>query len=157
MTFSTGTYTDPMKVGAGEIKGDVHIILTSTDFEDGLQVGRFAQHVSGSPSLKNMDGTDSPVIVGVPKRHLGHSVEADATIDSTYQSHVEYVRWGLVTVNVKDGETPAKHGQVYVSNAGDADDGLATATDTDVAVNATFIHEVGNGAWVVLLGQTGGL
>jgi len=153
MVFSTLTYTDPQAIGGGELKGDVHVILSSKDFEDGLRVGRFAQYVSGSPSLKNMDGSASPVIAGIPKRHLGRSVEAGDSIDATYQTHVDYVRFGLVTVDVKSGEEPSRFGRVYVSNNGDADDGLATADSANLEVNAMFIHEVGDGAWLIMLNE----
>jgi hypothetical protein len=153
MVFSQASFTDPQKVGGGELKGTTHVILTSTDFEDGLYVGRFAQYVSGSPSLKNMDGTASPVIAGIPKRFLGRSVEAGDTLDKTYQTHVEYVRFGIVTVDVRSGESPERFGRVYVSNNGDADDGLATADPADLEVNATFLHEVGDGAWAILLNE----
>jgi len=153
MVFSTLTYTDPQRIGGGELLGDVHVILSSNDFEDGLRVGRFAQYVSGSPSLKNMDGSASPVIAGIPKRHLGRSVEAGDAIDATYQSHVDNVRLGLVTVDVKSGEDPSRFGRVYVSNNGDSDDGLATADSADLEVNAMFIHEVGDGAWLIMLNE----
>jgi len=158
MVFTQNNFKDPQLPGGGETLGESHIILTSKDFEDGLQVGRFAQYVSGaSPSLKNMDGTASPVIVGVVKRYLGREVEEGETINTDLHTHVQYVRWGLCTVDVRDGESPERFGSVYVSNNGDADDGLATATDTDVGINATFLHEAGDGAWVIMLGMNGGL
>ena len=149
MSFSTGHLDDPVKVGAGERYGTGDVVLTALTFEDSLRVGRFAKLDTGS--LDNMDGSATPAIAGVVLRNPSSPVEDDATVDSDLYSQVEYVRQGLVTVDVKSGETPALFGRVYVSNAGDANDGLATATNTDEAVNAEFITEVQSGVWLIYI------
>lgn len=149
MSFSTGYLDDPQLTGAGEIYGSNHVILTELTFEDDLKVGRFAKLDTGS--LDNMDGSASPAIAGVVLRYAANPVEDGATIDADLYSQVEYVRQGLVAVDVKSGETPAKFGRVYVSNAGDANDGLATATNTDEAVNAEFIEEIQSGVWLIYI------
>lgn len=147
MAFGTGHLDDPQNVGAGERLGTVHAIFAATDFEDGLRVGRFAKWDTNR--LDNFDGSATPVIAGVVLRNVANPVEDLATIDATLYSQVEYMRQGLVTVRVKAGETPAKFGRVYISNAGDANDGMATATNTDVDANAEFVEEVQTGVWLI--------
>ena len=154
MSFATGYLSDPQNVGGGERFGLNDIILTAVDFEDNLKVGRFAKLDTGS--IDNMDGSASPVIAGVVLRNVANPVEDGAVIDADLYSQVEYMRQGLVAVDVKSGETPSLFDRVYVSNAGDANDGLATATNTDVAVNAEFIHEIQSGVWLIYLNPAPG-
>ena len=154
MAFSTGYIGDPQKVGAGERYGSNQVILTALDFEDNLKVGRFAKMDTGS--LDNFDGSATPVPAGVVLRNVANPVEDDATVDTDLYEQVEYIRQGLVTVDVKTGETPALFDRVYISNDGDANDGLATATNTDVAVNAEFIAEVQSGVWLIYMNPAPG-
>jgi len=148
MAFFTGFLNDPQRVGGGERFDQTILILTATTFQDGLLVGRFAKLDSGS--IDNMDGSATPTIAGVVLRNVANAIEDDDTIDRQLYEQVEYSRRGLVTVNAKAGEAvPAMFGAVYASNAGDADDGLATSTDTDIATNAEFIREVQSGVWLV--------
>lgn len=154
MSFATGYIGDPQKVGAGERYGSNQVILTALTFEDNLKVGRFAKLDTGS--LDNFDGSATPVPAGVVLRNVANPVEDGATIDADLYEQVEYIRQGLVTVDVKSGETPALFGRVYISNAGDANDGLATATNTDVAVNAEFISEVQSGVWLIYVNPAPG-
>jgi len=154
MSFLTGYLDDPQKAGAGERFGNLHLIYTARTFENGLLAGRFAKLAAGS--LDNMDGSASPVIAGVVARKVTSPVEDGAAIDNTLFKQVEFIRQGLCTVDVKAGETPAMFGRVYVSNAGDANDGLATATPTDEAVNAEFIEEVQAGVWLIYVNPAPG-
>jgi hypothetical protein len=149
MAFGTGYLDDPQNIGAGERLGTVHAIFSATTFEDGLKVGRFAK--LDTDSIDNFDGSATPVVAGVVLRNVANPVEDLATIDADLYSQVEYMRQGLVTVDVKTGETPAKYGRVYISNAGDASDGLATATNTDIPANAEFIEEVQAGVWLIYI------
>jgi len=149
MSFGTGQIDDPQKVGAGERHGQAQIIFTAVDFEDNLNVGRFAKLDTGS--LDNMDGSATPVIAGVVLRNVAAPVEDGGAIDADLYSQVEYMRGGLVTVDVKTGETPTMFGKVYASNAGDANDGLATANAADVPTNAEFIMEVQDGVWLIYM------
>lgn len=147
MAFSTGYIGDVGAVGAGERVGSLHTILSAIDFEDGLKVGRFAKLASGS--IDNMDGSATPVIAGVVLRNVANAEEDGGTIDADLYHQIEYARQGLVTVQVKSGETPTRFGRVYASNAGDANDGMATATNTDVKTNAEFIEEIRSGVWLI--------
>lgn len=147
MSFNTGYIGDLGAVGAGERVGKLHTILSAIAFENGLKVGRFAKLASGS--IDNLDGSATPVIAGVILRNVANAEEDGGTIDSALFHQIEYARQGLVTVEVKSGETPTRFGRVYASNAGDANDGMATATNTDVETNAEFIEEIRTGVWLV--------
>lgn len=145
--FATGLLGDPNEVGAGERYGTVHCILSATTFEDNLQIGRFAKLDTGS--IDNFDGSATPVIAGVVMRNVANPIEDGSVIDSALYEQINYIRQGLVTVQVKAGETPTQFGRVYISNAGDANDGLATATGTDVDANAEFVEQVDTNVWLV--------
>lgn len=150
MAFTTNS-TVLQKTAEGELHGDAHLILTAKSIEDGLKVGRFAKLDTGR--LDNMDGSAAPVIAGIPVRSPVNAVENDGTIDADLYNSWEYVRQGLVTASIKSGETPSKFGRVYVSNAGDASDGLALATQTatSIPVRAEFIEAVDTTVWLVNL------
>ncbi|MBL1319584.1 MAG: hypothetical protein JKY80_02120 [Mariprofundaceae bacterium] len=149
MAFATGQLNDPQVIGAGERYGAVQVILSAIVFENLLKVGRFAKLAAGS--IDNMDGIAAPVIAGVVLRNPAAPVESGATIDNTIYSQMDYMREGLATVDVKAGQTPVQFGAVYASNAGDANDGLATATGTDIATGAEFIQEIKPNVWLVRL------
>ncbi len=147
MAFETGYLNDPQRVGGGERFGTNNIVLSADNFEDGLKVGRFAKGDAGS--IDNMDGSAGPVIAGVVLRNVASAVESGGAIDDALTSAVEYLRAGLVTVNVKAGETaPALFGEVFADNTG-ATAGLAAATG--VATGAEFIREEKPGVWLVRL------
>jgi hypothetical protein len=148
MAFNTGYLGDPQRTGGGERYGDNVVVLAATTFEDGLKVGRFAKLDAGS--IDNLDGSATPVVAGVVLRNVAAPVEAGASIDATLTDHVNYVRAGLVTVEVKEGEEPEQFAPVFASNEGDADDGLALA-DGDVETGAEFIREEKPGVWLVRL------
>lgn len=147
MAFASDFTNDIERVGSGERFGSTNIILSATDFEDDLKIGRFAKLDTGS--IDNMDGSATPVIAGVVLRSAARAVEDADTIDQTLYEQCEYMRQGLTTVEVKADETPAQFGIVYASNGGDADDGKATATDTDVETTAEFIKEVKTNVWLI--------
>ena len=149
MAFGTAFSNDIAGVGSGERYGKSNVELSSTVFENGLIIGRFAKLDTGSIDL--MDGSATPSIAGVVLRSVSGDLEAGEAVDNTVYGQIDYIRSGLCTVAVKTGETPAVLGRVYVSNAGDANDGLATATNTDVAVNAEFIMEIKTDVWLIYL------
>lgn len=152
MSFSTGYLADPVKVGAGERfdpKSDT--VLSASTFENGLVVGRFAKLDAGS--IDNIDSSASPVIAGVVLRKGSNPIEDASTIDSSLFGQVEYLRAGLVTVDVVAADTPSQFGAVFVKNTNDADAGKATTVDdaTTEAANAEFIQEVKANVWLVRL------
>ena len=147
--METGYLLDPQGTGPGELVKVENVVLTAVTFEDALKIGRFAKLDTGS--LDNMDGSATPVIAGVVLRNIAGELEGAATIDADLYAQAYYLRSGVCTVQVKSGETPTQGGRVYVSNAGNANDGMATATATDVAVNAEFICAESTGCWRILL------
>lgn len=149
MAFNSPITTDFIRVGGGyRYNAKADLILTATEFEDGLVTGRFAKLDTGS--IDNFDGSATPEVAGIVLRDVTLPIEDGATVSGDLYQQVEYARKGLFSVEVKDGEDPALFGQVYVSNAGDADDGKATATNTDEeAVGWEFIEEVKPGVWLV--------
>lgn len=151
MAFSTPFSNDPNQVQAGERFGSTQVILSSTTFENGLKVGRFAKLDTGS--IDNLDASATPVIAGVVLSNVASAVEDSDAVDSTLCSQVDYVRQGLVTVEVKAGETPAQFTEVFAHNVADADAGkaLAGAGAGAVATGAEFIQQVQANVWLVRL------
>ena len=156
MSFSQSLSINVVQVEGGELLGhsESHVIFSESTFENNLRVGRFAK--LDTASIDNMDGSASPVIAGLVRRNVSSAVEDGGLLTTANNELIEYVRQGLVSVDVKTGETPAKFGQVYASNAGDADDGLATATNSDEYVNAEFLYEIKTDVWAIFLNATPG-
>jgi hypothetical protein len=146
MAFTTGYLGDPQRVGGGERFGDNVIVLSASVFGTALKVGRFAQLKAGS--IDNMDGTATPMIAGVICRNVAGAVEAGGTIDKALTSSVEYVRSGLVTVEVKAGEEPEQFGEVFADNAGAT---AGQAATSGIETGAEFIREEKPGVWLVRL------
>lgn len=147
MTFATGALEDQANVGSGEKFGTIHAILTATTFEDGLKVGRFAK--LDTASIDNFDGSATPLVAGVVQRNIPDAVENDGVLDADTNTKIQYIRQGFVSVDVKTGETPTQFERVFISNDGDANDGLATADNSDVDANAEFIKELKTDVWLI--------
>jgi hypothetical protein len=148
----TNSSTEISNTAAGELVGNVAsaVVLTATSIEDGLKVGRFAKLDTGR--LDNMDGSANPTIAGIVARSVVNTIEAAATVDTDTFTEWTYIRAGRVSVTIKAGETPAKFGRVYVSNAGDASDGMALASNVAahaIPVNARFYEEISTDVWSV--------
>ena len=149
MAFTEAFSNDIANVGAGERYGTGNVELNTTVFEDEIVVGRFAKLDTGS--IDKLDGSATPTIAGVVIRNVASDLEDGDTVDAAIYNQIDYVHSGLVTVAVKSGETPTLLERVYVSNDGDASDGLATATNTDTPVNAEFIKEIKSGVWLIYI------
>lgn len=149
MSLASGVLTDIAAVGGGERNPNPQVVVCTKTFEDGLKIGRFCKLDAGSAD--NFDGSVTPTPYGVVLRKVSNATEDAGVYDAAVTEQVEILRSGMVTVDVKTGETPAILGRVYISNAGDANDGLATATPSDVAVNGEFIREVKTGVWEISL------
>ena len=151
MAFGTGYVGDQEKIGAGENYAQ-GIVLASTTFENGLNVGRFAKIDSGS--LDNLDASATPNIAGVVLRDVAMPVEDGSSYDNTLYKMVEYQREGLVTVQAVTGQTPTIFGAIYAENQTGADYGKATTTSAgNVDANAEFIKVVdsANDIWQIRL------
>lgn len=149
MSLPSGVQTDIPAVGGGELNPNPMVVVCTKVFEDGLKIGRFCKLDTGSAD--NFDGSATPLPLGVVLRKVVNATEDGGVYDTDITEQVEILRSGMVTVEVKTGETPAFLGRVYISNAGDANDGLATATASDVAVNGEFIREAKAGVWEISL------
>jgi hypothetical protein len=152
MGFSTAYLKDNAKVAGGELQGTSHVIYGTTAFDNGLKVGRFAK-ITGS-QVGNMNASATPVIAGVVLREVSGVLgsQSAATIDSSIITNVSLCNHGLVTVDVKAGQTPTPFAPVFASNVGDASDGLATLTadaGAKVAINAKYIQQVDAGVWLI--------
>lgn len=151
MSFDTSVTIDFKSIQAGEPLGDNNIILGGTSFEDGLIPGRFAKLDSGQ--IDNLDSSGTPVIAGVPLRKVSDAVEKAGLHDTELKQDIEYLRAGLVTVDVVSADSPAQFGTVYAKNTDDADRGKATTVDdaTTEATGAEFIEEIATDVWLVRL------
>jgi len=149
MAFPTGALLDPQLQGAGERSGSTQTILTTTVFQNLLKIGVFAQLKAGS--IANMDGTATPTIAGVVLRNVSAPIESGGVVDNTIYQQVEYMRQGLVTVQVMAGVVPVQFQPVYASNVL-ATGGQATNIATgNIATGAEFINEIKPGVWLVRL------
>ena len=157
MAFTNYSYTEIGDVDAGVI----NVVLSykvdtyTANYNAPLNTGKFAIIKSGN--LANMDKTATPVVAGLVLQSMVNAIESGETFVKTgdgavYQ--VDVVSWGLATVAVKAGDTPAKFGAIYAVNSGlvDADLGKATTTSTDnVAVKGYFNREIKTGVWEVFI------
>lgn len=156
MAFKDYTKTEIGAVEAGILNPNISYKAdTYTTFEDGLVVGRFAKFDTGS--LDNLDGSATPVIGGIVLRNTNNDILQGNTFTTTGDgavNEVDGITWGLVTVDVVDGDTPAKFGTVYAVNAAGsgADFGKATTTSTDnVEVAGYFNREIKTNVWEVFI------
>ena len=124
------------------------LILSTDKFEDGLQIGRFAKLDTGS--IDNLDASTTPVIAGVVLRCVTNAIEDGSTYNADNTTMIEYQRAGVVTVEVKAGQTPAVFGAVTAHNVADADAGKALATG-GVATGAEFLFQVTPTVWAIRL------
>lgn len=151
MAFTTAPSIDVAGVGSGQPSDIFYkFILSAEVFEDGLNIGRFAKLDTGS--IDNLDASATPVIAGVVKRSVTNPIEDGDTYKTANTTEIEYVRAGIVTVEVKTGETPAKFGDVFAHNLADADAGKAVTTVTDaVATTGEFLSEISPNVWTIRL------
>ena len=157
MAFTNNPYTKIGDVDAGVINGVLpyKVDTYTANYNAPLNTGKFAIIKSGN--LANMDKTATPVVAGLVLQSMVNAIENGETYVKTgdgaaYQ--VDVVSWGLATVAVKSGDTPAKFGAIYAVNSGvvDADLGKATTIPTgNVAVKGYFNREIKTGVWEVFI------
>ena len=157
MAFTNYSYTEIGDVDAGVINGVLpyKVDTYTANYNAPLNTGKFAIIESGN--LANMDKTDTPVVAGIVLQSMVNAIENGETFVKTgdgavYQ--VDVVSWGLATVAVKSGDTPAKFGAIYAVNSDvvDADLGKATTSPTNnVAVKGYFNREIKTGVWEVFI------
>ena len=155
--FKSNNYTGISDVDAGVLNPNLSykIDTFTVNYNAPLNVGKFAIIKTGN--LANMDKTATPVVAGLVLQSVVNAIESGETYVKTgdgavYQ--VDVVSWGLATVAVKAGDTPAKFGAIYAVNSGvvDADLGKATVTATNnVLVKGYFNREIKSGVWEVFI------
>ena len=156
MAFTNYSYTEIGDVDAGVINGVLpyKVDTYTANYNAPLNTGEFAIIKSGN--LANMDKTATPVVAGLVLQSMVNAIENGETFVKTGEGavyQVDVVSWGLATVAVKSGDTPAKFGAIYAVNSGvDADLGKATTTSTNnVAVKGYFNREIKTGVWEVFI------
>lgn len=150
MSFATGFLSDPNRVQGGESFNEAGVDLAFATFEDGLLIGRFAKLDTGS--VDNLDASATPNIAGIVARNDANAVEANGTINAALHSQISVRREGLMSVDVKSGETPPVLGaRVQARNVADADAGLAVASG-GVDTTAEFVEVITTNVWLVRVG-----
>jgi len=156
MAFPSSIEPQREAVDAGVFNpNSAHSINTYTVFEDGLVIGRFAKLDTGS--FDNLDGSASPVIAGVVLRNTNNDIVQGNTYTTSGDGamiQVDGITYGMVTVDVVEGDTPSKFDTVYAVNAAGsgADFGKATTTATDnVEVAGYFNREIKTNVWEVFI------
>ena len=155
--FANYSFTEILEADAGVLNPNLSykIDTYTANYNAPLNTGKFAIIKTGN--LANMDKTATPVVAGLVLQSVVNAIESGETYVKTgdgavYQ--VDVVSWGLATVAVKSGDTPAKFGAIYAVNSGlvDADLGKATTTATDnVLVKGRFNREIKSGVWEVFI------
>jgi hypothetical protein len=168
MAFIDGVLPEVVQIDEGEVLAtSPHNIDSFDKFEDGLKIGLFAKLDSGS--VDNLDGSATPLLVGVAKRKINKAIGSDTYVTTPVDGLVDKVadvcNLGRITVKVVAGITPTMGETVYAYNNTDNDTaswGMATynATDLDLAgttavanatTSAVFNKEVQTGIWVVTI------
>lgn len=156
--FTSHDFKEILEADAGVLNPNLSykIDTYTVNYNAPLNTGKFAIIKTGN--LANMDKTATPVVAGLVLQSMVNAIEGGETYVKTgdgadYQ--VDVVSWGLATVAVKAGDTPAKFGAVYAVNSAaavDADLGKATVTATDnVLVKGYFNREIKTGVWEVFI------
>jgi hypothetical protein len=155
--FTSHNFTQIEAVDAGVISGALSykVDTYTVNYNAPLNTGKFAIIKSGN--LSNMDKTATPVVAGLVLQSVTNAIESGETFTKTgdgavYQ--VDVVSFGLATVSVKAGDTPAKFGAVYAVNSGavDADLGKATTVSSgNVLVKGYFNREIKSGVWEIFI------
>ena len=155
--FTSHDFKEISEIDAGELNPNLSykIDTFTANYNAPLNIGKFAIIKTGN--LANMDKTATPVVAGLVLQSVVNAIESGETYLKTgdgavYQ--VDVVSWGLATVAVKAGDTPAKFGAIYAVNSGlvDADLGKATVTATNnVLVKGYFNREIKSGVWEVFI------
>ena len=132
--FTSYSYTEILEADAGVLNPNLSykIDTFTVNYTAPLNTGKFAIIKSGN--LANMDKTATPVVAGLVLQSPVNAIESGETYVKTgdgavYQ--VDVVSWGLATVAVKAGDTPAKFGAVYAVNT---DTTVSNATKASVKI-----------------------
>jgi hypothetical protein len=165
MPFAELVETQILPVGEGEPGGGAAIDQSTIYYEDGLNVGRFAQllTIDGNETLSNLDGTLTPKLAGVVSRTPVNPVSFGSTVGEAFngafrtEPNQTYRRQGLITVRLLTGAPePTEYAAVYTLNSPDLVIGLENGNVTPdaaapsvEATTAQFIRKVQDGVWMI--------
>lgn len=163
MAFDDGVLPEVVQIGEGEVlTTSPHNIDSFDKFEDGLKIGLIAKLDAGS--IDNLDGSATPVLVGVPKRRVNKAINSDTYVTTPVNGLADKVAdvcdLGRVTVLMTDTAVAAASAvmgdQVYVINgSGNADNGKVTnnsgETEALIVTGAVFNKEKKSGVWVITI------
>jgi len=163
MPFDNGVLPEVVQINEGEVlTTSPHNIDSFDQFEDGLKIGLIAKLDSGS--VDNLDGSGTPLLVGVPKRKINKAIGSDTYISTAVNGLADKVadicNFGRVTVLMTDtsvaADTAKTGDQVYVINgAANADNGKVTnnsgETEALIVTGAVFSREKKSGVWVITI------
>lgn len=165
MAFTNGVLDEVIQIEEGEVITTSPYNVDSYDkFEDGLKIGHFAKLDTGS--VDNLDGSATPVIVGVPKRKVNKTIDSEVYVSTAVNGladkNADVCNFGRVTCILSDlaiaADTVTEGLPVYVVNS--ATPALAgKVTDNSLEAgallvpNATFKRAKAAGVWVVTIQQ----
>jgi len=163
MAFTDGVLDEVIQIEEGEVITTSPNNVDNYDkFEDGLKIGLFAKLDTGS--VDNLDGSATPVLIGVPKRKINKAIDSEVyvsvPVNGLADANADVCNFGRVTVVMSDlaiaAATAAEGDQVYVVNS--ATPGLAgkvtdnsIETDALIVPDCTFKREKQSGIWVVTI------
>ena len=163
MAFNDGVLDEVIQIEEGEVITTSPNNVDSYDtFEDGLKIGHFAKLDSGS--IDNLDGSATPVIIGVPKRKINKAISSEVyvatAVNGLADKNADVCNFGRITVvmtaTAVAAATAVEGDQVYVINgAANADNGKVTnnsgETEALIATGVKFKREKQSGVWVVTI------
>ncbi len=153
MAFTeTGALAGIETVEGGVRYGNAPYIQTDYEagkFVDGIKVGRVAQFKSDK--VQNFDDTSTPTIAGVVLYNPAGPIDGNATFHNADNLDItaEVIEFGLVTVQVKANETPAKFGQVHVEDTTSDDYGKVKTSGGVTYTGATFYQKISDTVWAI--------
>lgn len=153
MAFKLTVADNITDLGAGEvIKSSPHDVQAYNDFTDGLLVGRFCRVDDGV--VTNIDGSEEPLIIGVPRRKVTGVICGDPVAYTLDDSVAEIITYGYTTVELSSTAEPKRHDLVNIVNeVGNEENGCATqeavAEGIVAAGAAVFWEPKGKGIWLI--------
>ena len=159
MAFKTTVAAGIPDLGAGEvIKSAPYDVQSYPNFAEGLKAGRFCR-LANNGEIKNLDGSETPVLVGIPRRKVTGDIATEAIytkIGEGYESVAEVIEFGYATVEIATTASPSKRAAVNIINKADdttGDNGRATeeAVTTGIIASdgAIFWEEKSPGVWLI--------
>ena len=130
---------------------------TYTTFQNSIAEGRFVKLDTGS--IDALDNSATPLIAGVLLRDVTGAIESNGSTDTTYQTSVQVIEDGYVTIDIQAAAVPTALAQVYLVNTV-ADSGKVTQNSAfadAIAVDAYFVREVKTGVWLIKINKIAGV